>query len=296
MRNEEKACRCLNVLFLATTASVALVTLGTDGALARSLIQDVEIAIDDSQSMQLEAFIDPIELALQKTHQGWYSLDTLQPVQPRKEYSAAVFRAILPGDGVSVGDTWRLQPSVVKLLKQFHEGATLDLHINDQTKGGWAILRASSDRWVDIRFRLHGQFVLEDGWLTPSQFSGRMVVDRHSGKVAYFRMQVPQFPLNFDVGRKITFYKDGVPQEAADAGAGYCPRIELVGGDPSATEGVKWTAALPTDEADQKLSLKFYPAWKIDWVPWQEALVKAQQLKKPLHIISADGPFKDEAC
>ena len=296
MRNAKATFQTLCVLILAYNVSVAQTPLETDRADSKAPSQSVEIKINDSQRIKLKAKIDPVGLALQKTHKGWYTLDTLRAAEETKEYAASVLRAVLPDAPVSVGNSWRVKPSIVDLLKQFHKGATLELHINDQSKGGWAILRAINAQWVEIRFRLHGQFVLEDGWITPSQFNGRVVIDRRSGKVAYFRMHVPQFPLNFDVGRRITYYKDGVPQNAADAGAGYCPRIELVGGGSSATDEVKWSESLPINQADQKLALQFYPAWKIDWIPWNEALAKAQQLKKPLHVVSADGPFKDEAC
>ena len=296
MRNAKATFQTLCVLTLAYHASVAQTPRETDRAEDKAASQSVEIRINDSQRIQLKAKIDPVALVVQESHKGWYTLDTLRAAQETKEYASSALRPVLPDAPVSVGDSWKIKPSVVELLKQLHEGASLDLHINDQTKGGWAILRAMNAQWVEIRFRLHGQFVLEDGWLTPSQFSGRVVINRRSGKVACFTMHVPQFPLNFDVGRKVTYYKDGVPQKAAAAAAGYCPRIELVGGDCSVTDEVQWSASLPTEQADQKLALRFYPAWKIDWVPWKEALAKARQLKKPLHVVSADGPFKDEAC
>ncbi len=91
-------------------------------------------------------------------------------------------------------------------------------------------------------------------------------------------------------------YRDGAAHESGLAGSGYCPRIELAGGYSAVTDGVKWTASLGSEQVEHKLALRFYPAWQINWVPWEEALAKARRLKKPLHIVSANGPFKDEAC
>ena len=172
----------------------------------------------------------------------------------------------------------------------------MSLHINKSAEGGWAILRAVNQDWVEIAFRVHGQFVFEDGHFTPSQFAGRVVIDRRSGEVAFFRMHVPQYTLNFDVGRKLSPSTTGIQREISDAAAGYCPRIELVAGKSDVTDGIQWSASLDSKQSEHQLALRFYPAWKIDWVPWQGALERAQRLKKPLHIVSADGPFRDEAC
>ena len=49
-------------------------------------------------------------------------------------------------------------------------------------------------------------------------------------------------------------------------------------------------------ETELELARKFYPAWQINWQPMERAYELARRLKKPIHVVSADGPFKDEAC
>ncbi len=203
MRSTRTLWRTLCVLILAYSACIAHTpqnqaqSLRSDAQRRRS--EKVEIEINDSQRLHLKARIDPVEFTQQKSHTDWYTLTKLRPAQESKEYAASVLRAFLPDVAVSVGDSWKVKPSAVELLKQLHRGATMRIH--EQPKDSWAILRALNSDWVEIAFRIHGQFVLEDGWFTPSQFAGRIVIDRHSGNVAYFRMHVPQYPLNFDVGR-----------------------------------------------------------------------------------------------
>ena len=259
--------------------------------------QKIEIKINDNQRVQVKATIDPVEFTQENWQDNWSTLANLRAAKETKEYSTSVFRAFLPDLPVSVGESWKVKPSVVQLMKQLHEGATTNLHINDEAKGGWAILRAVNPSWAEIAFRVHGQFVLQDGWFTPSQFAGRIAIDRRSGNVAYFHMRVPRYTLNFDVGRKIE-----LPEELAGkydpvaSDTGYCPKIELVAGNNVEVDSQNWAASLNVEHARHRLALRFYPAWQIDWVPWKEALAKSQKQNKPLHVVSAAGPFKDEAC
>ncbi len=298
MRSTKTLWRTLCVLILAHNACVAQTpqSQASQRDAERQPPQKVEIEINDSQRIQVTAKID-VEFTQRNWHTDWDTLAKLRAAQETKEYAASVLRSFLPDVAVSVGDSWKVKQSAVELLKQLHQGATMDLHHNDDAEGGWAILSALNPQWAEIAFRIHGQFVLEDGRFTPSQFAGRIVIDRHSGNVAYFRMHVPQYTLNFTVGRKMMLALFGTPaRERAVSDGGYCPRIELVAGNSWVTDGANWTASLGSKQAEHELALRFYPAWKIDWVPLEEALAKARHLKKPLHIVSAAGPFKDEAC
>ena len=45
--------------------------------------------------------------------------------------------------------------------------------------------------FAEIVFRIHAEFALEEGWFTPSQFAGRLVIDRTQAKVAFFEMSRP---------------------------------------------------------------------------------------------------------
>jgi hypothetical protein len=200
---------------------------------------------------------------------------------------------------VGVGDTWPVAEGVERLLKQLHPGATTEMRIdNGDSTGRWAGLRAYDEQLAEIVFRVHGQFVLEDGWFTVSQFAGRLVIDRASRNVVFFRLFVPKYTLNFDVNRKIVFNSedDSPAREAVITDAGYCPRIELWSGDEKATHNAEWSEQVSGEELARRLARRFYRAWKIDWIEMHDALALAQRSKKPLHVVSADGPFKDESC
>ena len=78
------------------------------------------------------------------------------------------------------------------------------MHINTgDSYGLWACLRAYNDEFAGLVFRIHAEFVLEDGWFTPSQFAGHLVIDRVKESFAFFQMRVPGGPVNFDVNRSL---------------------------------------------------------------------------------------------
>src|SRR5205823_6425565 len=131
---------------------------------------------------------------------------TMRPVNDAVTYGGADFQALLPGKPLAVGETWELgQDGLLKFLCQLHTGATLKLRINNgDSRGAYAILRAQGDRWADVLIRAHAEFVLKEGFFTPGQMAGRLVIDRSSGTVAYFRLYLPNGPVNFDINRRAT--------------------------------------------------------------------------------------------
>ena len=92
----------------------------------------------------------------------------LRAAEPEKQYPTSVFRAFLPPEAVSVGDTWQIEEeSVLMLLRQLHPNPNLDMHINaGDSRGLWACLQAYNDEFAEIAFRIHAEFKLEDGWFT----------------------------------------------------------------------------------------------------------------------------------
>src|SRR5207249_5448063 len=124
---------------------------------------------------------------------------------PSKSYSGSDFRAFLPRGPVTVGAIWDLkEEGLLTFLRQLHRGATLKLHINNgDSPGAFACLRALSPQYAEIVFRVHAEFVLRDGFFTPGQFTGSLVIDRLRAQPAFFRMYLPQGPINFDVGWRI---------------------------------------------------------------------------------------------
>ena len=149
----------------------------------------ITLNLDDTSEILVKGFIAPIEYTQYSFHVEWDELANLQVAEPEKRYLTSVFRAFLPDKAVSVGDLWQIEEKgALELLKQLHPNASLNMHINPgDSYGLWACLRAYNDQFADIVFRIHAEFVLDNGWFTPSQFAGHLVVDRIKEKIAFFR-------------------------------------------------------------------------------------------------------------
>ena len=139
------------------------------------------------------------------------------------------------------------EEGALALLKQLHPNPNLRMHINSgDSYGLWACLRAYNDTFADIVFRIHAEFKLEDGWFTPSQFTGHLVIDRVEEKVAFFKMYVPEGPVNFDVNWKK--YKD---KSYTITDAGLCSQMELRTGMPDILQDVEFAESISQETAER---------------------------------------------
>ena len=215
-------------------------------------------------------------------------LANLRVAEPEKRYPTSVFRAFLPSKAVSLGDLWQIEEEgALELLRQLNPNPRLDLDINvGDSRGLWACLRAYNDEVAEIVFRIHAEFVLNDGRFTPSQFTGHLVIDRIREEIAFFKMYVPEGVLNFDVGRNSTGAID----------VGFCPQMELRTKAPEGVSDIKFAESITQAAAERALILRFYKSQQIKWVSLEEALEMAPAQEKPIHVISIDGPLADEAC
>ena len=280
----------------------------------------IALSLDSNANVLVKGFIAPIAYTGSNFHVEWDALANLRVAEPEKQYPTSVFRAFLPteaglqsgsgetflqklrrllrenlthrGNSVSVGEVWEIeQTGLLTLLRQLHPNPRLDMHLNwGDSRGTWACLRAYNAEFADIVFRIHAEFRLADGWFTPSQFTGHLVINRTAGKVVFFRMHVPQGTLNFDVNQYST---DG---NTFIADAGFCPQIELRAGTENIIQNTQFSEAIPLSEAERILIRRFYKSQYINWVSVDKALETAQAQQKPIHIVSTDGPLTDEAC
>ena len=236
----------------------------------------------------MEGFIAPIEYTQYGFHVEWDELANLRVAEPEKRYPTSVFHAFLPPTAVSIGDLWKIEEEgVLALLRQLYPKPNLDIIMNaGDSRGLWACLRAYNDKFAEIVFRIHAEFILEDGRFTPSQFAGHLVIDRIKEKVASFKMYVPEGIINFDVGRNSTRTID----------IGFCPRMELRAETREVAPDIEFVESVTQEEAERKLILRFYKSQQINWVSLEEALEMAPAQGKPVHAISIDGPLADEAC
>ena len=263
----------------------------------------VRLALESPEQIPVQASIAPIASSTGDFHLKWEPLANLREVEEQRDHQVSVFQGFLPRKSVSVGDTWKIDPeAALQLLKQLAEKPQFEMHISPgtikinigktfeiggDTDGLWALLRAYNDTYAEIVFRIHAEFILEDGFFTPSQFAGRLILDRHTQKLAYFEMSVPESTLNFDVNRK---HPDGY----TITGNGVC-RIEMTAGEDVSRE-ITFLSEIPMKEAQLALARRFYKAQEIEWVPLDEAVEKARSLDRPIHVVSAEGGFMDESC
>ncbi|MDE0684806.1 MAG: hypothetical protein OXI63_17950 [Candidatus Poribacteria bacterium] len=251
----------------------------------------ITLNLDDTSEILVTGFIAPVGESLSDNFKQWDELVNLRVAEPEKQHPASVFQAFLPNKPVSVGDLWVPDMiRVVTLLRQLHPNPNFFLHINSGDSFGlWACLRAYNDQYADIVFRIHAEFKLKNGWFTPSQFTGHLVIDRNKEKVAFFEMYVPKGVINFDVNWK----KD---KGSMVTSTGFCSKMELRAGMRDLLENVEFTPSITQEAAERALILRFYKSEQINWVPLDQVLEIAQAQQKPIHVISIDGPLADESC
>ena len=231
----------------------------------------------------------------------WDELANLRVAVPEKAYSASIFRAFLPNAAVFVGDVWQIEEAgALELLRQLHSNPRLDMH-DYGDPGLWACLRAYTDEFADIVFRIHTEFKLGDGWFTPSQFTGHLIIHRPEETVAFFQMHLPDGPVNFEVA-----WQDERSWDDSNwiVDTGFCAQMELRAGAEDVLRDITThldsemsdATAITQAEAERALNCQFYTSEQIDWVSMESALELAQTQQKPIHVISIDGPLADEAC
>ena len=267
----------------------------------------ITLNIDGDAKVSIEGFIAPIEYT-QSNHPvefAWDGLTNLGVAVPEKAYSASVFRAFLPDAAVSVGNLWQIEETgALELLRQLHPNSNLDMRApegEDGTPGLWACLRAYTDEFAEILFRIHAEFKLEDGWFTPSQFTGHLVINLSEESVSFFQMRAPEGPVNFEVS-----WQDERSWDDSNwiMDTGFCAQMELRAGTEDVLRDIttrlestmRDSTAITQAEAERALNCQFYKSEQIDWVSMEAALELAQAQQKPIHAISIDGPLADEVC
>ena len=248
----------------------------------------ITLSLDGASEVSIKGFIAPVEYTQYNFHVKWDALANLRVAEPEKRHPASVFRAFLPDKAVAAGDLWQVkEEGALTLLRQLNPNPRFNLDVNNgDSYGLWACLRAYNDAFAEIVFRIHAEFVLNDGRFTPSQFKGHLVIDRINEKVASFKMYVPEGIVNFDVGRDSTRTID----------IGFCPQIELHTETQAVLSDTDVVESITQEEAERKMILRFYKSQQINWVSLEEALEMMQAQQKPVHAISIDGPLADESC
>ncbi|MDE0469220.1 MAG: hypothetical protein OYL97_19380 [Candidatus Poribacteria bacterium] len=277
------------------------------------MIVDFSNILSSTADVQVQAHWEPIADATYNLHQPtreqfdrlkarlpepvnmeWeqaLELFNLKPVHPLKNYSQVDFQVFLPPSAANVGDIWELDPKgILPFLCQFHPGATTEItifsHRTPKSDGARACLRAISPDYAEVVFRIHAQFVLDAFGirLLPSQFAGRLVLNRKEGEVVEFSLFLPSRNSNVDVN---VF-------RAADIA--FIPRMELSTLSSTPVREIAWETAITEEEAHKTLATAFYKFAKIEWGPIEDAVELAKSTNRPIHALVLFGALADESC
>ena len=257
----------------------------------------IALNLNRDAQVSVKGFIAPIEYSGSNFHVKWDTLANLRVAEPEKQYPTSIFCDFLPKAAVSVGTPWEIEHAgALELLKQLHPNPSLSMcgelpYRKTESQGLWACLRAYDTEFADIVFRIHAQFDLKDGWFTPSEFIGHLVIDRLKRSVAFFQMYVPEGTINFGAKWKIDPNEEGHITDS-----GFCPQIELRAGIENVGRNTEFVESITQAEVEHQLMLCFYKSQQINWVSLEEALEMAPIQQKPIHAISIDGPLLDESC
>lgn len=262
----------------------------------KTLSNKITLNLDSDAEVSVKGFIAPIEHTVGGFHKEWDALANLRVVEPEKQHRTSTFQSFLLARQVSVGECWQIEETgIMALLRQLNPNPNFNMHINaGDSNGLWACLRAYNDEVVDIVFRIHAEFAITDGWFTPSQFTGHLVIDRIKKCVVFFQMCVPEgsrFDVNWQKDKDKPGFSDN-PYYSTDSGI--CEQFELQTG--TQIPNPEYTESITEETAAQKLIDCFYKSERINWVSLDEALEMAAKMQKPIHAISMDGPLADESC
>ena len=259
----------------------------------KTLPNKIALNLDSNAEVSVKAFIAPIEHTLSNFHVEWEALANLRVTEPEKQYPTSVFQSFLPTKPVSVGECWRIEETgVMELLRQLNPNPNLDMHMTSgDSLGLWGCLRAYNDQFADIGFRVHAEFKLEDGWLTPSQFAGDLIIDQLEGKIAFFEMSVPAGTVNLDIG-----WKEDKEASYSITDAGFCSQMQLRAEVRDVAQNIEFSTSITQEAAERVLAERFYKSEQINWVSAYQAVEMAEKQVKLIHAISIDGPLADESC
>lgn len=312
----------------------------------------------NGETLTLEAKMQPLLLdSMTKSKDGFLgvshsSLSGLRswtrPAVPSSSFVASQFRVFLPPKNKgAVGDTWWVIPSelniftgylpnsryhpptpkgkevlIHSLLSMFHPRPFVRSRFAPQ--GAVACIRASSDFYFDIVFRIHAEFQLNDVpnfpfWFTPGQFAGNIVLSKDASHVRHFHLYVPNDrSLNVDM----EWLYGASESSNMEVDIGYLPQLELQSTGPSTPtvildeqgnvidsrnagngeaiqfvfEEISWTSEIGQQEAARRLDVTFYPFKKVSYLPFSEAFERAEAERKLVHSILLWGALDDQSC
>jgi hypothetical protein len=229
----------------------------------------------------------------------------VKPAKANAIYTQRDLSVFLPERVASVGQMWTLDPERVALiLKQFHPDVSMQALARGRRSGpdgAFGILRAISDDYLDIVCRIHTEFNFTPAefrrspraprlWYTPAYLSGRLLVNRKTGTIDYFRIGLPtDKTLNVHLTAAVPPYGEHHDIVRVE-------RMELEGGNHMLLGDRKWDSSIDPAHANARLAQQFYKFNDVAWVPTHEALAAARQHGRPILGIVTWGSLDDQSC
>ena len=260
-----------------------------------------------NKTIQVDAYWTPIVDAAVNSPKHAALFNNLSPAHPSQEYKMDAFSVFFPKENFTVGNLWKLDAKkIIPFLRQFHPGATAEMHNNPGTEfvleffgltlfrsstfeseGAYACLRAVSPTYAEIVFRIHAEFLLDrkaGAYFTPGQFTGRLILNRKYGTIREFLLYLP--PRNTNVDINAYGLADMV----------FVPRMELIGRNTQDQRDIVWKTAITEKEAKDLLETAFYKFSEIKRHPIEDVVAQAQTKKRPIHVVLTWGAIDTESC
>ncbi|KAG8443513.1 hypothetical protein GDO86_012059 [Hymenochirus boettgeri] len=192
-----------------------------------------------------------------------------------------------------------------KLLSMFHPRPFIKTRFAPQ--GTVACVRATSDFYYDVVFRIHAEFQLNEPpnfpfWFSPGQFTGQIVISKDGSHVRHFKLFVPN---NRSLNVDMEWLYGASESSNMEVDIGYLPLMELESSGPSIPsvlydeggnvieshssageaiefvfEDITWQSEITFKEAAEKLEIAMYPFKKVPYFPFTEAFDRALAEKK----------------
>jgi len=260
-----------------------------------------------NKTIQVNAYWAPIADAALNSPKHATLFNNLSPAHPSQEYGMDAFSVFFPKESFTVGHLWQLDvKNIIPFLRQFHPGATAEMHNNPGTEfvleflgltlfrsstleseGAYACIRAVSPTYAEIVFRIHAEFLLDreaGAYFTPGQLTGRLILNRKHGTIREFWLYLPPHNTNVDLNA----------YRLADIV--FVPRMELVGRNTQDQREIVWEAAITEKKAKDLLEAAFYKFSEIERYSIEDVIAQAQAKKRPIHVVLTWGAFDDESC
>lgn len=323
-------------------------------SIKQTQIEKNEPAAGDEEFITLNSFYEPItsDLINNKTYSPFNS-ESLSPVKKwskpniaQENFACKNFFSFLPiedFDSIKLGKVWHLIPrrssieghlssnrydppepepeqfTLFRILQMFHPRPFLATRFPPQ--GTSLILRARNDHYLDIAFRIHAEFQLNEPpnypfWFTPGSFQGRIVISRNLSHIEYFHMYLPTDKrLNIDM----EWLNGPEAPGNMEVDIGFVSRMEIISSSPSLKSNlfsadkslikpisnemyqtllnqIKWKEQIDLSECFSLLEKSFYPFKQITYYNFLDAFKEASRLNKLVHFILLWGALDDQSC